>query len=326
MKRRRVLGFIVLAGGLLAAVTIVVWRLTTAVSPMELAISSVTQLSDGTLFAVGSRGGHDDQAVIARSNDDGAHWTVSTGPTRGLYGVSTAGTRIIASVYCLPPSIGGEPVGPSPESCLFRSDDNGSTWQDLNAGNLADPSFADSSYGWAHPQFPIGRDLFESTDAGITWVRLGPPCPSDKPLVYRATATGYRAGYVLCFGEAAGEGQPWSLIQVRPSAPSIAVAEGNITSGQPHAGLADEFVQGFAMRPDGSGLIWTSAGLYRTDDNGHSWTPVPIDELGRGFLSGGGILTGDDKAYLVRGGADTGIVEYMSGTVRTLVTWPLPVS
>lgn len=292
-------------------------------SPQHVAISAVTALSGMDLLAVGSTGGTADDGAFARSGDGGLSWTVSRAQLPALNRVAAAGTRIVVSRYCLAPSAGGEPVGPAPDSCLFASDDGGSTWRDLQAGPLVDPSFVEPSYGWAHRQFPTGSALFHTVDGGLSWSELDTPCPSNKPLLYQAVAAGNETGYVLCFAEATPQGQPWSLIERLASGETLTLTEGSISYGD-SKDLSDEFIQGFSIRPEGSGFIWTSGGLYKTGDGGHSWNALSTEGLESGSFWGAGAVMNGDHAYFVRRLTYTAIVEYRDGSFQTLASWPLP--
>lgn len=292
--------------------------------PSRVAISAVTVRGEHELFAVGGTGLMEGEGVIARSSNDGVDWTVFRVPVPVLTRVASAGDRLVASRYCLPPSAGGQPLAPAPSSCLFASEDGGTTWRDLGAGTLVDPTFVDASYGWAHAQFPTGRGLYESLDGGLSWSELDTPCPPEKPMLYSAVTTGRQAGYVICFGPAVGNGQSWSLIERSASGEIQIRYEGRAGGGEPRQGLKDDFVQGFSIGADGSGLIWASHGLHKTIDGGRSWNEVPVTGVERGSFWGGGAVLDTENAYLVRRTGQNAVIEYRSGTFRTLISWPIP--
>jgi hypothetical protein len=101
-------------------------------TPQFVGIEAVTVLGDQELIAVGSTRGHWDPAVVARSTDGGEQWRVTAVPISALTHVAAAGTRLVASRYCLPPSAGEQALEPAPTSCLFASEDGGLTWRDLD--------------------------------------------------------------------------------------------------------------------------------------------------------------------------------------------------
>jgi hypothetical protein len=312
---------LVIVGGALAARGLLAGP-APSTAPAHVVIESVTSAPDGSLTAVGGTAVDGGDAVIARSSDAGAHWQVSSAAAPGFISVAAPGEDLVAAQRCLADSISGVPIGPAPASCLYASGDGGATWTDLGAGRLADPSFADSAYGWAHAQFPTGRELYESADTGRSWSKLGTPCPADKPLIYSAVSTGTRTGYVLCFAQAE-DTQPWSLVERSADGQTTDLYDGEITGREPQAGLKDDFVQGMSMRFDGSGMIWTSSGLYQTSDGGRTWTAIDVSGLDQGSFQGGGSVLDGGNAYLVRRSNTTSVVAYRDDALTTLISWPL---
>ncbi len=291
-------------------------------SPGSVFIHAVTVISDQHLLAVGSTGSWQSPAAVARTTDGGRQWTVTAEDVPALMYVTVAGTRIVASRYCLPASVGG-PTGDSLPSCLFASEDGGSTWVDLHAGALVDPTFADASYGWAHTQF--GRELSETFDGGLSWSLVDRPCPAEYPFIHGASATERGGGYLLCFAEATEAGQPWSLIRKSATGGTTPVFGGVTSNGEPQQGLRDEVLKGFSMRADGSGLMWTSE-LYRTTDGGHTWTLVPTAGLEGGSFGFGGFVIDADNGYLIWGTtSSSSVIEVRPGEVLTLATWPMSI-
>lgn len=291
-------------------------------APQRVNIWAVTVRGVNELIAVGGTEDARGNLVVARSGDAGATWTILTSPVPAMTRVAFAGDRLIGSITCLPRSSGGEPLEPGPTSCLYSSDDGGATWNDAGAGRLVDPTFPDSSYGWAHAQAPTGSTLYESADGGTTWAEFTEPCPTSTPLIRSAVATGSRAGYVMCFGEARPIGQPWALIEVDGASVAIKY-EGKISGAEPRHGLLDDAIQGFTMRADGIGLIWTTESLYQTTDRGSTWTEVPVSGLAPGSFWGGGAMVDQNLTYLVRRGNATAVVARQGTAWRTLISWPI---
>ena len=82
----------------------------------------------------------------------------------------------------------GSNGNPTPSSCLYASDDGGRTWQDLEAGRLVDPSFADASHGVATSYWEpwekslSAPQLYATSDGGHSWQVQPDPCGPDYPL------------------------------------------------------------------------------------------------------------------------------------------------
>ena len=130
------------------------------------------------------------------------------------------------------------------------------TWSDAGAGRLVDPTFADASYAWAHPEGSAGATLSETSDGGSTWRDYLAPCPSDTPVIDAAVATASRAGYVICLAVPGTGDQPWRLVQVTPDGKVATRYQGTASTGAALHGLLDDYVQGFTMQAGGRGLIW----------------------------------------------------------------------
>lgn len=284
------------------------------------------------MWAVASRGvdelvgvgGTDDSQgdlVVARSSDAGRTWEVFGPNSPAMTRVAWAGDRLVASIWCRPPTSGGVPVGKRPDSCMYVSDDGGASWHDVGAGRIVDPTFNDSSYGWAHPQFPEGGPLYQTTDGGLTWTAFAQPCPSSTPTIYAAVLTSVEAGYVVCFGSVSGIHQPWSLIDWSEKVGRTRFS-GNIDYEATTAALSNDFIQGFTMRADGLGLIWTTHGIYGSSDGGSTWQALRREGLDRGFLRGGGAMPDDNLAFLVHRGSYSSIVEWNGQQWRPLISWP----
>ena len=279
--------------------------------------------ADGVDDLVAVGGSDDDKGglVLAKSLDGGATWVVSDPDAPAMTHLGRAGNRLVTSVACLPPTIGGDPVGEGPDSCVYVSDDDGATWRDIDAGRLVDPTFSDESYGWTHPPFPVEGPLFHTFDGGLTWSSFAEPCPADTPTIYASVAVAPESGYVICFGPVSGSRQAWSLIEWVTNSATVRFS-GNIDYGNDPEGLSSDFVQGFTMRADGAGLIWTSNSTYRSADGGSTWQPMSQEGLDRGFFRGGGTMPDVDHAFLVRRGPYSSIVEWQDGQWHSLISWP----
>ncbi len=276
---------------------------------------------DSTIVGVGTNGNRGELAV-ALSLDGGATWDVGARPSPALTHIAWAGDRLVGSSVCLPPSAGGTPLEPDPTTCLFASDDLGRTWLDLQAGRLVDPTFADATYGWAHPPFPIGTTLFETSDGGTTWTAFTEPCPEATPEIYAAVVTAPGAGYVVCYGPAGSDSQPWALLELTLDDRVEVRLEGRTNYAEEDPGLLDAWVQAVTVRSDGSGLLMAN-GLYRTANHGVTWEEVAVNGIEDRFFTGG-LMVSTDIAYLIGGNGNwTAIVLKEGDGFRTLIRWPV---
>lgn len=296
-------------------------------APARVNIWAVTATDLDHILAVG--GTQDDRGdlVVARSEDGGDHWRVVAPSAPALTTLGRAGSRLVGATSCVPRSVDGRAVDPTPSSCLFASDDEGASWRDLGAGRLVGPSFADDRNGWASgpidPGLGTSPSLFTTADGGVTWRDVGSPCGSDTPLIWKAMITAPGSGYVVCLGLPGPTGQEWRFLEVDQRG-SILRHHGHTPASGPIGGLDDDSIYGFAMQRDGHGLLWASTGLYRTADRGVSWELVPTGDL-EGTFWGGGALISDTAAYLVarNGGAWTAIYGTRDGrTWQPFISWP----
>jgi hypothetical protein len=295
-----------------------------AVNPSEPPRVNIWALTSRGVDELVGVGGTDDSRgdlVVARTSDGGRTWEVLTPEAPAMTRVARAGDRLVASIWCRPPTSGGVPLGVGPASCVYVSDDDGASWRDVGAGKIVDPTFGDSSYGWAHPPFPEGGPLYQTTDGGLTWSAFAKPCPSNAPTIYAAVATSSEGGYVMCFGPVAGSHQPWSLVEWSRNVGTTRFS-GNIDYEASNPTLDNDFVQGFTMRADGAGLIWTSHGIYASVNGGSTWEALLPEGLDRGFFRGGGTMPTEALAFLVHRGPYSSIVEWSDHQWRPLISWP----
>jgi hypothetical protein len=296
-------------------------------SPQRVDIVAVTARDPSHVFAVG--GTEDDQGtlVTAAGSDAGATWTVAARPYPPFASVAWAGERLLASTRCMPRSVGGQAIDPTPTSCLFESADGGTVWTDLGAGRLVEPSIApDGLHGWAHA--PVGSStpgLFLTGDGGRTWAPRDSPCPAATPVVTYVSSTGPNTGYVLCYATAPQSGEAtlsWALLEVASDNVHNRLA-GATVPGEAH-GLRDDYVHGIAMRDDGTGLLWANDGLYRTTDHAQTWVSAGLDPAD-GTFWGTGVVLPDEVAFLTRRsvGNFTAVYGTSDGaTWQELVSWP----
>jgi hypothetical protein len=306
------------------------------------AIWAVAAIDSQHVVGVGGTDDYNGRLVLVRSEDGGKTWSVEHPNAPALTSLALAGDRLYGSTECLPtypqdyglpsdewgyPPATDRSIQPAPASCLYFSDDRGKTWHDADAGRLVDPSFADALHGWAHsPDDWLGQTpttLYSTSDGGRTWHAESFACDPNSPWIREAVATGAGAGYVLC---TAHQGPAWQIMQVRPGM----VAD--VRSSTHTSAL--EYVGGLYMRPDGSGWISASSGLYLTTDRALTWTLASGQvSPGWGYPQGASAISDATAFAAFRStGAKSGILMTGDGgsSWRVLIAWdwwsfePLP--
>jgi photosystem II stability/assembly factor-like uncharacterized protein len=194
------------------------------------------------------------------------------------------------------------------------------TWLDLHQGQIVDPSFVDASYGFAHsPLDTLSRNpsrLYSTADGGHTWHTVASPCDSETPWLAQTVAVSPATADVLCV-EAANYAtfSTWEIAQFKEGSTPIVLAH----SGA--GGLNAVNVFRFVMRPGGDGLIFGDQ-IYRTTDNGTTWTPT--SSAGARVQNGSFTATGIGYFTIRDTGRFTGIVTTSDGgsVWRELARWP----
>ncbi len=150
---------------------------------------------------------------------------------------------------------------PTATEVIFVSDDGGASWQDISAGLPADaapgPLYADAISGQVF--VGTGKGLFHSIPAPSTngWQRETMlPCHADG--IYPS-----RKG-LLVWEHRNGFYQNWTGTDVW-------VAK--------HQALPDPSVRDVVETADGSLVVCTDSGIFKTSDGGKSWRKVFEDEL-----------------------------------------------
>jgi hypothetical protein len=295
---------------------------------------AVSALSETQLVAVGGTDDVSGKLVVATSSDAGKIWSISYPDAPALTTLARVGSRLVGATEC------DQTVTeqPTPTSCLFASDDGGRTWQDLKAGTLVDPSFADASHGVALSAMalrigstPEHRTLYATSNAGSTWQAEPNPCDSEYPWLEQAVAVGLDAAIVRCsrlFDQASKPA--WELVRVQPGVGRTVVASygspGDLFDGVyvstlalSSAGIGYIIGTGRAGTPDSQpttspGYVW-GLYVYRTTDGGASWTSVAAPTL----PLWSGTVVSDSLAYFsVR---DTGIFTGVVVTRDGGATW-----
>ena len=286
------------------------------------------------VFAVATSGGSElvaiggtNQLALARSDDRGQTWHVGSpiGPAMTTVAVLDD-RRLLGATDCVTRQSANGPVGPTPSSCLYSSDDGGDTWIDIGAGRLVDPSFIDASHGWARapldlPLAPPPHEMYATLDGGRTWTMIDSPCSAPTPWVGQVVETALDAGFALCVGPSDDLGRrPWTFVEVQPGEnPMVRSASG--TSAVPR----DHFVLGFMMREDGHGLLWAGELLFTTGDRGATWNQTTSGTPDQANF-GRGVLLSDDVGYVTNTsvGNYTAVLATRDGgrTWTQLISWP----
>lgn len=171
---------------------------------------------------------------------------------------------------------------------LFRSDDDGDTWQPVNNG-LTDLATRDLAFGDDDMYVLLGGNgPFRSTDGGETWTPPGTGLPDFFPsyasvAVFDGSAFAGTASNHQVFGvwRSDDDGATWRAV-------------GDIST--PHA------VYGLFGR-DGNLFAGTNNGVYRSQDKGETWTKlengIPGNSYVRRFIAEGTDLfaLADDGIY-----------------------------
>ena len=215
------------------------------------------------------------QAAIWRTADAGGTWTLALLDVSGATSVTIEGSEAWVSAGSW-----STRLGPG----VFHSADAGVTWTRLAADELDLMSFGDELHGFAVRTQASQRSIAQTADGGHTWTNVVTgvgPCETlhaGDPHPVAMSFVSATHGWVLC--------EAWTS----PGGPEDrGVAEttdgGSTWRWVAHVAGSDDarattlatpdLPIGFAMRPDGSGLIWCLYGtLLRTEDGGGTWHKV----------------------------------------------------
>ena len=166
---------------------------------------------------------------------------------------------------------------------LYRSGDGGSSWTPINRP----PGFLSSllvSPTRSSTLFAVSEGFYVSRDSGVSWERSlsAPPYlsgpliqdPFDSDTMYVATS--------CCFGRSHFTPEVWVTAD--------AGTHWSLRSGGLSQGGGAEFILGLIAHPREPGVLLASltTGVYRTADQGRSWTRLSETDVGAlaGFDSG----------------------------------------
>lgn len=154
-------------------------------------VGDVEIAPDGTVWAVTSSGG---VANLVATSTDGTTFT-ATALTHELAWFKTVriaptpltndGQRVYVSAYLTSQPLGGDAGLSDPEALLYRSDDGGESWTELDVGDFTFGSLPELVIDAVHPDDPdtvyatavsanppLGDALYRSEDAGETWTKI----------------------------------------------------------------------------------------------------------------------------------------------------------
>lgn len=276
-----------------------------------------------------------DAGGSAVSTDGGNTWTKGTGTSgSGAYAIAALSSKV--ACVSLGPSAG--------DGKIMRTTDGGNTWTQVYTKAGAWFNFIDNIDAnnlWALSD-PVGGKflIVKSTDAGLTWSEIANPPAAPASNVYGANDSYYRIGNTGWFGTGGGSGAtqankvfktttvpegPWTSGNATAQfvgSMAFSSATGNGLCGFWSSGVVNKTTDGGATwaaitgsRPDsvyafeyvqGTSNCWvaTSSGIYRSSNNGTSWTQDTQQGGGRTFYM---IRFFGDVNYGLAGG-DNGVV------------------
>ena len=271
----------------------------------------------------------------AVSTDGGNTWVKgATSAGQGAFSIAALSDKV--ACVSLGPDAG--------DGKIMRTADGGATWTQVytKAGswfNFIDN--IDATNLWALSDPVAGKFLIvKSTDAGLTWAEIANPPAAPASNVYGANDSYYRIGKTAWFGTGGGSGATAANKVFK----STTVPEGPWTSGNTTqqfvgsmafssdagAGLAGFWSSGIVNKTIDGGANWTaftgtradsvyafeyvqgtaycwmatSAGIFRSTNNGTTWTQDTQQGGGRTFYA---IRFFGDVNYGLAGG-DNGVV------------------
>lgn len=259
---------------------------------------------NGSSLLAGTAGG------VFRSDDNGSSWVMVnnglTDPSVRALGIS--GTNLFAATYTLDPSVPGGGV--------FRSTDNGVSWTAIN-GLMNQDVRAFATSGTSLFTGTDGGGVFRSNDNGTSWTAVNSGLSNLGVLALAVSGTSLFAGTHGGVFRSDDNGSTWTLGGGLPSGGRVA-ASVLVVSGSNLFAACSDFNDGcsgvfrstdgaaswtdvtgwpnptglpnatyYALAVSGTSLFasagapceCTTPGLYRSSDNGATWTASGLTDM-----------------------------------------------
>lgn len=292
--------------------------------PFVPAAMAFSDLDHGVL--VGATGSGAGAGVVATTSDGGRSWTQRLLQSPPLSGVAARGGLMLASVACR------IDAPPGCRAALLRSTDGGLTWTATGGTGLDGPRLVSGGSAWAIDT--TASAIASSGDGGRTWQRRRSPCPTSPP-AFATTAISFPTaseGWLACDGGGAAGSSGKALFRSSNGGATWQTVF-NLALSAP-GGANDALLGGDAagidFRADGTGWLWTGAGLFATHNGGATWRLLGFDNGAGGLYLNGMQLHSDTSGVVLVTDVTTnpGRVTLQSTsdggrTWTTIDTWPL---
>jgi photosystem II stability/assembly factor-like uncharacterized protein len=266
--------------------------------------------------------------LIWRTADAGRTWTIAAPRVEVFDALAVAGGEVWGGTSCFGASGGCDPG-------VWKSTDDGATWQQLSTTPIASLAFGDATHGWATmwslagPELggPAG-DVISTADGGRTWRMQANPCPGSIGWPVAVSFPDPLHGWIGCTANGAST-NPKGVVATEDGGETWTVRSAVRIPGEgTSVGTIDfaDYLIGLAMLSDGTGLWWGGRGTTQlTRDGGQTWVASPPGEFDAKIPSGALLL--DDQQWLVAmwdGNAGQDVLEETRDAGQTWSTPSLP--